>query len=138
MSDITRDHPLLAHPGAVRGEVGALDASSPKPSALRSPLFLISTVLLVLGFVAIGLGWWGVSGRSEVWEQLPFVVSGALGGLGLIGLAVLAYVAHSHAADRRVLQQVIERIDQLELALAGEFDDLAAQQAQQHSSEDAA
>ncbi len=53
---------------------------------------VVLTALVVAGLVAIGVGWHGVAASLVVAIQLPYLVSGALGGLALIGFA-LALVA---------------------------------------------
>ena len=41
---------------------------------------------IALGALALIIGWLGVSGTGFVFEQLPYVVSGGIGGLFLLGL----------------------------------------------------
>jgi len=51
----------------------------PPPAALRAA----GTALLVLGLLVIGSGWYGAAGTAKVHEQVPFLLSGGLLGLGL-------------------------------------------------------
>src|SRR5207302_251851 len=52
-----------------------------------------AAVFLLLGGVLIAVGWIGVSRNNEVWQQMPYFVSGGVGGLALVlvgpGLPVL-------------------------------------------------
>lgn len=61
--------------------------------AVREVLPLVAGWLLVVaGAVVLGVGWFGISGEALVAKQLPYLVSGGLGGLGLVvvGAAVIA------------------------------------------------
>lgn len=53
--------------------------------------FVASVVALALlgsaGLVVIGLAWRGVAAEVSVSDQIPFVVSGGIAGLALIGFA---------------------------------------------------
>jgi hypothetical protein len=56
----------------------------------RDPFVASTTVLVLLaavGFVAIGVGWRGVASSLFVPVQLPYFVSGVMGGLALVGLS---------------------------------------------------
>jgi MFS family permease len=64
------------------------------PTASADPWLVSIGVLLAgvtTGFVAMVLAWRGAAARTSVADQVPFVVSGALGGLALVvvSLAVL-------------------------------------------------
>lgn len=50
----------------------------------RSGLGLVGTALMTAGIAAILFAWWGVAHTGYVFEQLPYVVSGGLLGIGLI------------------------------------------------------
>ncbi|HVA42392.1 MAG TPA: hypothetical protein VNF50_02815 [Acidimicrobiales bacterium] len=47
---------------------------------------VIGWVLAALGVLVIFLGWYGISGQSIVAEQLPYLISGGLGGVALVGI----------------------------------------------------
>lgn len=47
-------------------------------------LLLPGALLLVGGFAAMFLGWWGASRTHREIEQLPYVISGGLVGLGMV------------------------------------------------------
>jgi hypothetical protein len=82
--------------------------------------WLVSVVVLVAtaaaGLGAIGLGWRGAAARVNVAEQVPFVVSGALGGIAVLGfsLGVLAIQSRRRAEARRRAE-----LDRLADAIAG-------------------
>lgn len=84
------------------------------------PLLILGGILLPLGFVLVLLGWAGASNTVNSWEQIPYLISGGLLGLGLIfaggftyfayWLTQLVYTARRDAADTRV---ILERIEEL-------------------------
>ena len=82
---------------------------NPPPSTLRPPasthpsvlqegarrlqfsLFVAGAVLMPLGIVAIGLGWYGVGHSHYVYDQNTYLISGGLLGLGLVFLGGFLY-----------------------------------------------
>ena len=64
----------------------------------------------VLGLVVLLLGWRGVSGTSFTTEQLPYVVSGGLGALFLLGVGGVLWLS----AD---LRDEWRKLDALERAI---------------------
>lgn len=81
-----------------------------------------SAVLLALGGIAVLVGWVGVGQKTEVYEQLPFLLSGGVGGLALILTGLGLYNAHQHAMDRAGIAELNRHLSALELGLGGEFD----------------
>jgi hypothetical protein len=84
-------------------------------SAATDPFWLscaAAVVLALVGFVFIGLAWRGVARTAFVPFQLPWIVSGGLGGLCLVaaGLAVLAtqLSRRDAARERRDLDRLVE------------------------------
>src|SRR5947209_5868098 len=67
--------------------------------------------LAVLGAVFIIVGWVGISGESLVAKQMPYLISGGVGGVALVGLGVLFLGTEERRRDRA-------RIDQLEAMVA--------------------
>ncbi len=82
-------------------------------------------ILMVAGFVAVGLGllfvglgWYGAAHTPNLYEQIPYVASGGLFGLGLIFLGGFFYFAHwltelvkEHRAQSSALLEAITRLD---------------------------
>jgi hypothetical protein len=92
------------------------------PAALRDQryrtlqigLFAAGALLMPLGIIAIMLGWYGVAHTKYQYNQLPYVVSGGLLGLGLVFLggflyfgAWLAKVAHEQRESARQMADTI-------------------------------
>src|SRR5436305_11848088 len=85
-------------PDAARGRLRLLlDPASPA-------LTIVGILTVVAGFVLIAVGWYDVSGTANVAFQLPYLVSSALTGLGLIviGVATAAIAAKRHDAYQRL------------------------------------
>jgi hypothetical protein len=68
---------------------------------------LVGWLLVVLGGVALLLGWFGVSGQSLTAKQLPYLVSG-----GLVGIALIVIAAVFLATDD--FRRQMSRINDLE------------------------
>jgi hypothetical protein len=77
-------------------------------AAGRDPYSVSIVVLLVLaaaGLAGLGIGWAGAAGSLVVSVQLPYIVSGVIGGAALLGfsLGLLIIQARRHReAQRRV------------------------------------
>jgi hypothetical protein len=67
----------------------------------------VGWILVVLGAVAIFLGWWGVSGQSLTAKQLPYLVSGGLTGIALVVIGAV-FLATDH------LRRQVGRLDGIE------------------------
>jgi hypothetical protein len=56
-------------------------------------LFAVGAVLVPVGVLMIVVAWHGVANTGAVFEQIPFVVSGGIGGLALVVLGGFLYFA---------------------------------------------
>jgi hypothetical protein len=63
-------------------------------------------VITLAGFGLIALAWAQVAGETEVWKQMPYVVSAGFPGLGLIltGLLIINIAAKRQDAAERARQ----------------------------------
>ena len=57
-------------------------------------LMVLGGIIAPLGLVVVLLGWWGASHTPYVFEQLPYLISGGLLGIGLIFLGAFFYFTH--------------------------------------------
>lgn len=111
-------------------EIQEMRVSAPEDASDRRWL-IAGLALPVIGLVVIGIGWWGASGTAYPAEQLPYVVSGGLGGIALVVIGAAVFVRYSLSrylrfwlirmvyeeraqVDREV--EVLERIEALLLA----------------------
>lgn len=70
----------------------------PEPNADREALLMkVGVGLAVLGGIVLAVGWFGASGTANVYEQVPYVISGGAGGLGLIVLGSALITRYSLA-----------------------------------------
>ena len=95
------------------------------PAWLRgtSPaLTFIGVGVAIIGFVLIAVAWGQVAGETQVYLQLPYLVSAGLTGLGLVmvGLTVVNVAAKRRdAADRdRQIDQLVSILQELKATLA--------------------
>lgn len=94
------------------------------PSWTRSGspvLIYIGIAVAVVGFLLILLAWGQVAGETQVYLQVPYVVSAGLSGVGLVmvGLTIVNVAAKQRdAADRdRQIDQLVSILDELKSAL---------------------
>lgn len=74
----------------------------------------------VVGFLVILLAWNGAAGLDYAQGQLPYLISGGVGGLGLVVVGAALVVAESNRRDRAVLEaQLAELIAAVERLSAG-------------------
>jgi hypothetical protein len=93
---------------------------------MQLALFTGGAVLMPLGIVAILLGWYGVAHTKYQYNQLPYVVSGGLLGLGLIFLGGFLYFGAWLAKMGNEQRESAQRLADTMLVLA----DIVARQGQ--------
>lgn len=84
---------------------------------LRQQWDRLAAILSVgLGAVAVLLGWIGVSGNSYLANQLPYLISGGIGGIFLLGIGATLWIS----SDLRDEWQKLDRVEHaLDAARAG-------------------
>lgn len=55
----------------------------------------LAVVAVLIGGLLLFLGWWGVSDTRQNWEQVPYLVSGAVGGLFALGIGATLWLSAS-------------------------------------------
>lgn len=85
-------------------------------------------VLIALGVVALVMGWIGVSGEAFPAKQLPYLISGGIAGVFILGLGALCWLS----ADLRDEWTKLDRIEDAlnRLADSGLVDPEALRRAQ--------
>lgn len=121
--DNTRDRRLASAMAGLRTRTQATDAAR--------VLLVVGSVVAPLGLVMIFLGWWGASHTPNVYEQIPYSISGGMLGLGLVFFGGFAYFAYwltslvrATQRDTAATRAVLERIEGL--LARGERPDLVA------------
>jgi hypothetical protein len=69
---------------------------------------VLGIVYCVAGFFLIFLGWNGAASNDNEPAQIPYIISGGIGGLGLVVLGSALIVVHSLRADRVELVGAID------------------------------
>ena len=84
-------------------------------------LLLLAGIVAPLGLVVVVLGWWGASQTPYEFEQVPYLISGGLLGLGLVFVGSFFYFAHwmtqlvkEHREQSRAILDALERIAELQ------------------------
>ncbi|HET7722619.1 MAG TPA: hypothetical protein VFK43_21820, partial [Acidimicrobiales bacterium] len=85
-------------------------------------LMLLAGIVAPTGIVLVLLGWWGAAHTPNLFEQVPYLISGGLLGLGLVFLGSFFYFAHWLTElvkeHRTQSAAVVDAIGRLEEALA--------------------
>jgi len=74
-------------------------------------------VALLLGALALLNGWFGVSGTGLTSEQIPYIVSGGLVGLFLVGIAAVLWLSADLRDEWRMLADLDEHLVSVEARL---------------------
>jgi hypothetical protein len=69
---------------------------------------LLAWALVVAGAIALIAGWIGVSGTAYSAEQLPYIISGGIGGIFLLGVGATLWLS----ADLRDEWRKLDRIEE--------------------------
>lgn len=83
---------------------------------------VIGWVLTGVGVLVIALGWWGVSGESLVAKQLPYLISGGIGGLVLVALGAMFLATEDLRRDSGRLDRLEQMVDELHAVLLSRAD----------------
>lgn len=75
----------------------------------RSPA-TVGVLLVAIGFIVLFFAWNGAAGLDYVEGQLPYLISGGLSGIALIGAGLTVVLVQ---AQRRESRAVTDRLDEL-------------------------
>lgn len=106
---------------AFKSDMAELKLADPAASGERRAL-QAGIGLMVVGVALVVLGWYGASGESEVWKEIPYLISGGLGGLTVTVIGAVLYLRASLARQQRLvlvrmLQEQRHQTDRLVEAL---------------------
>jgi hypothetical protein len=79
---------------------------------------VLGVLAVVVGAVVLVLGYLGVSGTSYPAEQLPYLISGGLVGLVVIGIGGTLWLSADLRDEWLKLSQIHEELERLEVAPA--------------------
>ena len=84
---------------------------------------IVLALVAMAGFAGLGLAWSGVASTLLAPIQMPFIVSGAIGGVAIAGTALALLATHlerrSSASDRAQFEVIIEAATGIAEDLAG-------------------
>lgn len=100
--------PVVAHPAPAPGGAAAQDARDARfaegvrtlrvgGASLRFEeriLMVAGGVIAPLGVIVVLFGWWGAAHTPFVFEQVPYLISGGVLGLGMVFLGAFLYFTH--------------------------------------------
>ena len=76
----------------------------------RSSPVSVGVLLVVLGFIAMFLAWNGAAAKDFVQGQIPYLISGGLVGLALVGSGLTVINVQARRADQTELLNRLESI----------------------------
>ena len=71
---------------------------------------VLATSLFVVGGVALVVGWVGVSRQALTALQVPYVISGGIGGIFLLGLGAVLWLSADLRDEWRKLDEVVHAL----------------------------
>jgi hypothetical protein len=83
---------------------------------------VVGWVLTGIGLLAIFLGWFGISGQALVAKQLPFLISGGIGGIALVAIGAVILGTEDLRKDSGRLDRLEKQIAQLHAVLLARAD----------------
>ncbi|MGB8649812.1 MAG: hypothetical protein WCD35_04035 [Mycobacteriales bacterium] len=78
---------------------------------------LAGSVLAPLGLLLIGVAWLGASHTPVLQEQVAYLISGGLLGVGLVVIGSFLYFAHWQTAQVRETRRVVEALQGVQATL---------------------
>jgi hypothetical protein len=72
----------------------------------------LAAALTVAGLVAVLVGYLGVRDESHIELQLPYLISGGLGGLVLLGLGALVLIQYQMRVQARRFAEMTDTLDE--------------------------
>lgn len=70
--------------------------------------------LVAVGLFAVAVGWFGVSGMDQLYRQVPYLISGGIGGALLVAIGVTVLINTEHRRDRDALRDVLDAVHDLD------------------------
>ncbi|MBV8959018.1 MAG: hypothetical protein JOZ37_15010 [Actinobacteria bacterium] len=93
---------------------------------LRDPRIVLAVVAAIGGGVALVAGYYGISGTLDPGKQLPYLISGGLGGLFLLGLAATLLFTAELASAKEAARTQRDAVDRLAVDVAELRDEVRA------------
>jgi hypothetical protein len=119
---VLNEHPLLGERGS-ESILPPSESARGRDASVRGLAWRqgLGSALIVLGVLAVIVAWIGVSGTVLIGDQLSYLASGGVGGVGLIGVGVVLLVMQEHVRDRLALEEMALAMRSLQETVADEF-----------------
>jgi cytochrome c biogenesis protein CcdA len=114
-ADLTTKLRVDARRARFRDAVGGL-ANRARSGDLLRMLLLPAAMLVTAGFALMVLGWWGAAHTHRQIEQIPYLISGGLIGLGLVVVGGLLLATEMWMAGLQRLHQQSDERSRAQLA----------------------
>ena len=88
----------------------------------NSPAQALGAALCLVGFAIVIFGWYKISKESIVALQIPYLISGGIGGALVVGLGGVLLVSHDLRLDTKRLDEMESAIKELRDAFLAEVD----------------
>src|SRR3954453_17276908 len=72
----------------------------------------LAAVLTIAGLIAVLVGYLGVRDESHIELQLPYLISGGIGGLALMGLGALVLIQYQMRLQARRFAEMTDTLDE--------------------------
>ena len=110
-----------------------VEVSPDLANRFRDPRMTLAIVAAIGGAIALFAGYLGVSGTLDPAKQLPYLISGGVGGLFLLGVAAALLLSADLGATRDDIAELHRTVDRLATRIEELSDELAATRAKPSS-----
>ena len=90
-----------------------IEVSPDMAARFGDPRLVLALVAGIAGGIALLIGYFGVSGTLDPAKQLPYLISGGIGGLFLLGLAAALLFSSDLGATRADIARLQETVEEL-------------------------
>ena len=112
------DHPYFDTPGEPLLHSGGHPPA--KSGARLDWRQALGVALIVAGVISLIIGYVGISGTKDTYDQLTYFLSNGIGGAALIIVGSTVLVIREHVADRQAMAQLDERLSSIDRRLPAE------------------
>jgi hypothetical protein len=112
------DHPYFSTPGEPLLHSGA---RPPAQGGVRLDWRqAVGVALIAAGLISLLIGYVGISGTKDTYDQLTYFLSNGIGGAAAIIVGSTVLVIREHVADRQAMAQLDERLSSIDRRLPAE------------------
>lgn len=116
--NVTVDHPYFDTPGEPLLHSGGRPPA--KGGARLDWRQALGVTLIAAGVISLIIGYAGISGTKDTYDQLTYFLSNGIGGAALIIVGSTVLVIREHVADRQAMAQLDERLSSIDRRLPPE------------------